>query len=209
MIARKLVGFVLCLIPLLVLSLFPAEGGRGGTRRGEAEAPGLTRLEQRAARSLGPGVAQRISTRLRAEVLPARVWTETMFQALATASSELHLMDEEGLLEGEYLHAVGQYTAISIVGLLVDLHPELAPMVAQSTLDDGDEDDDGRPSPIGNMCNCTRRGAQSCGCTVQPTGPGACEAKILCKSYGRAFCATVNMELCIARELIDIVSPIS
>ena len=142
-------------------------------------------------------MADRITHAIQGKTRRGQVWTETMFDALAVASAELSLLAEHGMLAEHGRHEIAAYAVLSIVETVVDLHPELESTVAtKSTIDE--------PSPIEKICRCDKRGSVACGCTVYRTGAGECEYRVGCPGMLKSGCSVVNIEMCVAKAVFDL-----
>jgi hypothetical protein len=196
---RNLVGNVL-LCAAVALSATPTTLGRAvDPLRTDGPATGLLDPERKLRRAVDPEIAGELADRLQRDAHRGRVWTETMFGTLAVATSEVNELTLGGRMNDSNRYEIAALTAMLVVDEVVELHPELGPVVrANLSRDDR--------SPIERICECDRRGSQACGCYIQSTGPGKCQYRVLCPGLFKATCSAVNVEMCIAEVVIGIIS---
>lgn len=151
-------------------------------------------------RAVDLDVAGEIVGRLQREAHRGSVWTETLFGTLAVATAKIHEFSAEGRMSESNRHEIAALTALLVVDRVVELHPEMLPVVG-TTL----SKTSGR-SPIERICECDKSGSRACGCRVYNTGAGSCEYKVACPSVLKAGCSAVNVELCVAETVLDIFS---
>jgi len=188
---------ILCVALLGLLMTIPALAARGDARPPSASVTARIDPDRQIRRAVDPDVADRIAHALQRKTRRGQVWTETMFDALAVASAELSLLAEHGILAEHGRHEIAAYAVLTIVETVVDLHPELESTVAtKSTFDE--------PSPIEKICACDKRGSAACGCTVYKTGAGGCQYRVGCPGMLKAGCSAVNLEMCIAQTVFDL-----
>ena len=198
---RKLVGSA-TLCAAIALSATPAMFGQVlDPSRIDGPATGLLDPDERLRRAVDPEIAGELADRLRREAHRGRVWTETLFGALAVATAEIDELTLGGRMNDSNRHEIAALTALLVVDQVVEIHPELGPVVAANLSQSRDD-----RSPIERICDCDRRGSRACGCQVQSTGPGRCEYRVLCPGMLRAVCSAVNVEMCIAETVIEIIS---
>jgi hypothetical protein len=152
-------------------------------------------------RRIDPDIASHLVDRLRRETRRSPSGGQTLFDALRVAASELEALESRGVLDSDNRPVIGAFVVLAVVDLMVERHPRLALDLRTRSSSDG-------TSPIERMCSCDRSGSRACGCLVSSTGSGTCQYRVWCGSFLRAACSAVNLELCIAREVIDIVTPL-
>jgi hypothetical protein len=149
-------------------------------------------------RSVDLEVAGEMVGRLQREAHRGGVWTETLFGTLAVATAKIHEFSADGRMSESNRHEIAAMTALLVVDRVVELHPEMLPVVGASLSRTSGS------SPIERICECDKRGSRACGCRVYNTGPGSCEYKVACPSVLKAGCSAVNVELCIAETVLEI-----
>jgi hypothetical protein len=190
---------ILCVATLGLLMTIPALAARGEAPLPSASVTARIDPNRQIRRAVDPEVADRITHALQGKTRRGQVWTETMFDALAVTSGELSLLAEHGMLAEHNRHEIAAYAVLSIVETVVDLHPALSSTVAtKSTTDE--------PSPIEEICGCDKRGSVACGCTVYRTGAGDCEYRVGCPGMLKAGCSVINLEMCVARTVFDLLT---
>jgi len=169
----------------------------------QTDGPAMALLdpEQQLRRAVDPEIAGELAGRLQREAHRGHVWTETLFDTLAVATAQIDELHASRRMSDSDRHEIAALTALLVVDKVVELHPEIAPVVAANLL--GSDDD---LSPIERMCACDRRGSIACGCRVQSTGAGSCEYRVMCPGLFKAGCSAVNIEMCIAETVFGIFS---
>jgi hypothetical protein len=148
--------------------------------------------------AVDPDVRDRLVQRVESDTVRGSVWTETMFSALTAVTAELNRLNDEGRLDAAGRKDVGALAAITVADTLVHVHPELGPALGALA--------DLQGSPIEEICDCDKSGSRACGCDVREKG-GDCVYDVLCPSFGRALCSTVNLEMCITKAVFGLFSP--
>ena len=148
-----------------------------------------------ARRSIDPGLGARLRGELERRVARGTNWPETLFNALSVMAAQIDTLERDGILQKDRV-SIGAFLTVSVLELMIDLHPEL-----RDKIDDAFTEG---LSPIERMCDCDKRGSRACGCLVISTGAGSCEYKVSCPTFGRAFCSAVNVELCVADTITNI-----
>lgn len=191
-------SFVIALwIVMIIAGSIPRidAGAREKPRRSEPTLFESHPAAEAARDSVDPHLGARLRGELERRVARGATWAETLFHALSVMSAQIDALEREGVLRRDRV-SIGAFLTVSVLQLMVDLHPELR-----------DEVDDAFTeglSPIERMCECDKRGSRACGCLVISTGSGSCEYKVSCPTYGKALCSAVNVELCIADAITDI-----
>jgi len=204
-ILRGLAGCAVAILPLLAtpalaqVAIAEARSGSSGIAFSTLDP------DQTIRKAVDRDVSRRIVQRVRRDTTRGEGWTETMFSALAAVSSEINRLDREGRLDGPSRREIGALAAIAVVDVVIDEHPELTPVLAGFS----EDEDQYPPSPIERLCACDRSGSEACGCQVTSSGAGECEYRVLCHGWIRAGCSAVNIELCIAETVVDIISPLA
>ena len=198
---RLLVGRIV-LIAAVVASAAPSMAGRV-IDPSRADGPAMAMLDpgQSLRRAVDLEVASEIVGSLQREAHRGSVWTETLFGTLAVATAKIHEFSDDGRMTDSSRHDIAALVVLSVVDRVVELHPELLPVVG-ATLSKAF----GGPSPIERICDCDKRGSQACGCRVFNTGAGSCEYKVMCPSVLKAGCSAINIELCVAETVLSIFS---
>ena len=150
---------------------------------------------QAARQSIDPRLGARVRGELERRIARGATWPETLFNALAVMAAQIDALEREGVLQNDRV-SIGAFLTVSLLQLMIDLHPELA--------DDVDDAFTEGLSPIEELCDCDKRGSRACGCLVVSTGAGSCEYRVSCSSFGKAFCSAVNVELCIADTITGV-----
>ena len=149
--------------------------------------------------AVDPDLRDRLVQRVESDTVRGALWTETMFSALAAVTAEVNRLQDEGRLDAAGRKDIGALAAIAVADTLVHTHPELGPALgALADLQD---------SPIEEICECDKSGSRACGCDVRQKGAGDCNYDVLCPSFGKALCSTVNLEMCITKTVMGLFSP--
>jgi hypothetical protein len=197
---RILVGSIVLCASVAASAAPAAPGQRIDPSRSEGPAIAMLDPERSLRRAVDIEVAGEIVGRLQREAHRGSVWTETMFDTLAVATGKIHEFSVDGRMEDSNRHEIAALTALLVVDRVVELHPEMLPVVGASlSMSSGG-------SPIERICACDKSGSRSCGCKVQNTGSGSCEYKVMCPSVLKAGCSAVNVELCVAQTVLGIFS---
>jgi len=198
---RILVGSVF-LCAVVAVTTAPGTLGKSvDPLRTDGPAMALLDPEQQLRRTVDPEIAGEVAGRLQREAHRGRVWTETLFETLAVASAQINELSANGRMSDFNRTEIAALTALLVVDKVVELHPEIAPVVAANLSDSSDD-----LSPIERICACDQRGSRACGCRVMSTGAGSCEYRVMCPGLLKAGCSAVNIEMCIAETVIGIVS---
>ena len=199
--SRGLAACAAAMLPFLA-NAAPVREPLGDGRSG-SDGPAFSRLDpDRSIRgTVDRDVSRRIVQGVQRDTRRGEIWTETLFSALGAVSAEITRLDREGRLAGPSRHEIGALAVIAVLDAVVAEHPELEP-----ALNGFAEDlDQLEASPVERICSCDRSGSKACGCSVLSTGPGECNYKVQCPTLGRAFCSAVNLEMCVAESVMDIV----